>query len=318
MQSDNQIVLKGATYNELKQALNQWINLYEEDLNDDIKFKLIKIHSDEFVLKVDDSLDNERFFFLINYLKYPEDIKYKVDVIGYTIGKDKNLFEANKLLVYIPENDDEYDNVYVVMEDNSTFKVGFNGAISEQPRQKSYTAYEQIEYFNSEIIKVNKNEIKKTKTKEYKQNLNNRFQTIIKIILSVFVLGIITSYFYRDLLEKFIFFFGYGLCCWFFVDYKMLQINRCFNINFFISIVFLGIMLLTGYVSFEKTNLLLMGVMSPTLFLIVQKIARLTFIQILKREPIPEKPSPSVADFIYTMVLIISFALMPIFMSDFF
>jgi hypothetical protein len=314
---NNNIIIKGGTYLQIKKALEQWIELYIEHLKDKTKFKLFKVGSNEYRIKVDERLDNERFFFLINYLKYPEGIKYNVDVVGYTIGKDKNIFEANNLLVYIPENDDEYDNVYVVMEDNSTYKVDFNWSITEVEGQRSYSPPKITELFNPEIIKVDLNKKEKTNKINKENSIDKRYRIISIIAASVFVLGIFFPYFDEELLENFTCFYGFGLCIWFFMDYEMLQINKYFNMSFIISILFLFvIVMVNNKINVIETNLLLMAALSPISFLSIQKITRLLFIQIFKREPIPEKPSPSIADFIYTMILLFGFLLVPMFLMD--
>lgn len=81
MLQNNLILINGGAYTEVKKALKKWIDLYSDQLENDLDFQLYKNGNGNHVIKVDDKLNNESFFYLVNYLNYPEGIDYKVDII---------------------------------------------------------------------------------------------------------------------------------------------------------------------------------------------------------------------------------------------
>ena len=88
---DNLITIKGGVYNDIKKALKQWIELYNDQLQDELTFELYKNGRGNHIIKADNRLDNELFYYLVNYLKYPKNIEYNIKIEGFTIGKDKKI-----------------------------------------------------------------------------------------------------------------------------------------------------------------------------------------------------------------------------------
>ena len=107
------IIIKGGSYNDVKKALRQWIDLYLDNPSDDFRLELYKNGRGRHIVKVDQRVKNDLFFYLVNYLKYPEGIEYNVDIEGFTTGEANSNLDDQELLVYISENDKEYDNVYI-------------------------------------------------------------------------------------------------------------------------------------------------------------------------------------------------------------
>jgi hypothetical protein len=151
----NLIVIEGGYYNDIKKALEQWINLTDALLNE-LTFKLYKNGSCKYLIQTDERLSNEHFYSLVNYLNYPEDIEYKIDIKGFTIGTDNNILKNKKLLVFIPPTDVEFDNIYVVTSENENYQIDFNGKIKKSRERQIYRQPTGLTFGNPAILKVQK------------------------------------------------------------------------------------------------------------------------------------------------------------------
>lgn len=100
------ILIQNASRDQVKRACQQWMNSYADSLE---KAFEILVHSKEWehVIEFNQQLDPTLFFFLVNYLKYPEGIRYQANVMGQlrtsVNGLDEQLWK-----VYISESDTEY------------------------------------------------------------------------------------------------------------------------------------------------------------------------------------------------------------------
>lgn len=152
MINENLIIIKGGEYNDIKKALKQWVDLYSSDLQNGLTFQLYKNGHGNHIIQADKRLDNERFYYLINYLNYPEEIEYNIDIEGFTIGKEDNQLQGKILLVYISPTDKEYDNVYVTTSENKNFKIDFGGKITETSENRGLNYPIDFKLGNSETI----------------------------------------------------------------------------------------------------------------------------------------------------------------------
>lgn len=316
MTNDNLIVIKGGAYNDLKKALRQWLDLYSKELQDDLTFELFKNGKGNHIIKADQRLDNERFYYLVNYLNYPIEIDYKVDIKAFTTGKDENILKNKKLLVYISQSDKDGDNVFVTTSDNMNYKVDFGGKISEANESKMFKppAFNQLD--NPEIIKLNKSKISQHKKKTSKNNIEKRFKVISFIAIFLFVISLLVSFYDTQIYIRMTFFFGMGLGLWFFVDYEMLQSDKYYIHSLLISILFLSYSILVKK-ELNKINLdfVDLGAFHPLSILIVQWPTRKLYLSLFKREPKIDRYG-KFSDLIYTLILFLSFAVLPLLIMD--
>lgn len=70
----NFIIIEGGAFVDIKKALRQWIDLYSESIDKECSLELYNNGFGKHIVKVDNRIDNERFCYLLNYLKYPENI----------------------------------------------------------------------------------------------------------------------------------------------------------------------------------------------------------------------------------------------------
>ena len=83
--------------------------------------------------------NQEYYFFLVNYLRYPKDFDLQNRTIGVlgrarlsqAFGIPDSSLEGIMAKIYVPANDKEFDNVYVQLESGKTFKIPFTRLIWE-------------------------------------------------------------------------------------------------------------------------------------------------------------------------------------------
>lgn len=312
MKIDNLILIKGGAYNDIKKALRQWIDLYSKDLEDGLTFQLFKNGSGYHIIQADKKLDNERFYFLINYLKYPEGIEYKIDVEGFTTGTDKNQLKDKELLVYISSTDKEYDNVFVTTSENENFKVDFGGRITEERERKTYLFPNDLNLGLPESITVQKKQNLNKPAENSTDKLEKRFKIISAIVLSAFVL----TFFLFQSEDDFLtinYVIAFAVWGWLTFDYKILQVDKLYFSSVGLGLaIFLYGLFLNKY--FDENIPMIQSVTTmPIFLLIIQRPLRLGFIRVMKREPKVEKPAPSFADFVYIFLLWMITILIPVF-----
>ena len=64
---ENIIFIENGKYSDIKNALKQWIELYLDDLDLTLKFKLFKFDETHTVIELNKGIENELFNYLINY-----------------------------------------------------------------------------------------------------------------------------------------------------------------------------------------------------------------------------------------------------------
>jgi len=299
---DNLILIKGGAYNDIKKALRQWINLYSKDLQDGLTFQLYKNGSGNHIIQADERLDNERFYYLVNYLNYPEGIEYKIDIEGYTTGKDKNELKNKELLVYISPTDKEFDNVFVTTSENENFKVDFGGRITEGRERKNYKYPTNLNLGLSESITIQNKHDLNNLTERPKDKLETRFKIISVVIFCAFVL----TFFLFQTEDDFLtinYVVAFSVWAWLTFDYKILQVDKLYFSSVGLGLVIFLYGLFLNEKFDENTPMLQSVTTMPIFLLIIQRPLRLAFIRVMKREPKVEKPAPSFADFVYIFIL---------------
>lgn len=227
MKTEKYIIIKNCTKEELKTMLNDWLVEYVDGLSSKMIFEFAKINSTAFVLKVDKSIDDTDFFYMVNYFSYPIDLNKTFKVEGYAAAtKHKRLLDKN-IYVFINEKDDEYDNVWITTEDNETYKFDFGGGFKKMDFDNKYKAldinslqtnYEQINIDKKELLE----KAKRRKEEKSERSIEKRFKIISTIVFVLiplaFLINSIFTYFSDEML---IYFCTAIVTMWFFVDYKI-------------------------------------------------------------------------------------------------
>ncbi len=131
MNLDKYILIGGPNQTELIKAIQQFSNNYSESgITNGLELFKSKSKNSLFVVNVSNEMDLEKFKYMINYLNYPEDINYKIDIRGFwTIRKEdkiKNNHIDQRVMFYISPDDTDYDNVFGIFKGgDKTIKFGF-------------------------------------------------------------------------------------------------------------------------------------------------------------------------------------------------
>ncbi|WP_417603135.1 hypothetical protein [Owenweeksia hongkongensis] len=314
---ENLITIRGGAYSDVKKALKQWIALYSKDLEDGLAFQIYKKGRGNHIIQADKRLDNERFFYLVNYLHYPEGIEYKIDIQGFTIGKGKNILKGENLLVYISSKDKAGDNVFVTTETGQNFKVDFGRGISKATESTIFNIPDNLTFENAEVFTVDKKFATHERQVEQEGHIKKRFKRVSIITLGLLLVSLVLLFYGKEVFVQFNLILGIMLGVWFFSDYKMLQSSKYYIYSLFVALIFLLYGIFANGELSNSVDLIELGVLFPISLLIVQRPARLIFKFLLKREPVVDRPVPTFWDGVYTLLLFLSFILLPAFIIDY-
>ncbi|NIK93218.1 hypothetical protein GZ212_13730 [Mangrovimonas sp. CR14] len=315
----NIIEIKGASLNDVKQALENWIDLYSDNFSSKLDFKIFDNGIDRQIIIADNLLDNKHFFYLLNYLKFPEGIEYNVEIKGLAKGKniDKRLNDK-ELLVYISKNDKEFDNVYVVTTENKHYKIDFGGKVTQQADNKFYSTFDMSNLKNPLTLSIKANH-KRLKEDKLELKISKRFKIVFYISIIAILIHFFVPYLTDNvkIIEKWTLFTGMGIGLWFFMDYEMLRINDFYIKSLLVAVGFFCYgYLFRNYYQENIFDLNSVSFIYPLSLLIVQYPIRQLYKVIFNREPEVDKHG-KFADLIYTMILFFAFALLPFIIFDY-
>jgi hypothetical protein len=221
------IIIRDCTKDELKTILNDWLVMYVEGLKSKLIFEIAEITPNVFILKMDKSIDDTHFFFLINYFAYPIDFKKTFEVAGYTTATKHKTLLNKKIYVFLNEQDTEYDNVWVTTEDNETYKFDFSGRFKKMNYENKYKSLDinSLSILYEQII-VNKKELladaKIREEEKRKHNAAKRFKIIAPILfIGIPLAFLINNHFPYCPNDLLIFFCAIILASWFIHDYSI-------------------------------------------------------------------------------------------------
>lgn len=297
------ITIHGGSASQIKAALNNWIDAYSMVLTDGMQFELCTKTDGHYLLNVDARLNNMHFYFLINYLKYPEGVAYSVDIQGYTIGESDSAFSGQKVMAYVSKNDKEYDNVYVVTEANVHYKVDFGGTVTIIQDKNLYLAPSIGSSIATEKITFNRKKALKQGEDARTLTTTKRFKIVSLVIIAllgviVFLPTIITDV---NLIHQITLVFCIGIGTWLLSDTQILRIDRLYLFSMLLSFLVIG----AGYFLVETKELPQISLSSfflPFSLLIVQWPSRRVFKLMFKREPTVDNAGPF-PDRAYSIVL---------------
>ncbi len=309
MQHKDFVVLDGAPYEKVKTALENWISLYQERLDTTYSFEIFELKNNKQLIRINKPLPEFLFYFLVNYLHFPEGINYQVNIRGYCVEQHFKALINKKLMVFISPDCKEFDNVFVTTSDNQTFKVDFGGRITKQDKTTPYSKYEPVELTNSEVIKVKQN----TKAQKMKNQAVGFSLSRFKFLWSFALVSLLVLFTTdNQTTERFGAFLAFIIYLWLFADYKMLQNSKQQWYSLIFSFGFMLILSSMGILYVINNRAFYISLMLPFIFLLIQKYMRKAFLAKMKREPVIQRPAPSFADGAYTFLLLIITLLLPV------
>ena len=137
--NDKAILIQGWNEDELRKILDDFV---EQDLSafSAFRIEIQKRFENSFALTFPEDIHPAEFVSLLNYLAYPVDFDLadrSIVVAGRTTlnsdfdGLPKSI-ERKGALLYIPENDEDYDVVYLQTESGASFAKFFNEGVWRQ------------------------------------------------------------------------------------------------------------------------------------------------------------------------------------------
>ncbi|MBR9860217.1 hypothetical protein GYB22_05625 [bacterium] len=312
MELENLIIIRNGEQALIRKALDQWIALYSKQFKCDMEFKIYRNSIDHVVIEIDRHIENEFFYYLINYLQYPEGLEHDYTVMGYLTATEKNILQGKKLLVYMSEQATEYDNVYVVTSEDETFLIDFGGRVRETNENMGYELPNLENLILLATISIERNiHIEKNERNKVSGKLK-RF--ILLVFLTLFALIVVnTIKFEAEELLNYHAIIGLAVCICLFTDYKLLQSNKLYLGALILSIIIFtyGHWLSEVHSNQSNVSIVLIGNSLPLCLLMIQKPLRFIFLKTFKREPVVDKPAPTFLDAMYIIILLLSTLFIP-------
>lgn len=149
--NDKIILIKNLKLDYLKQAITQYCNLSNQ--NQYITLPRLTVLDNQYVITFPYDIDFDQFCYFVNYLKYAHELCSKPDYkpnikawcttkSGYTWMTDEIVNKV--VMIYIPDWDEDYDNVYLTTQDNLGFKMGFALGEEHQKMDKPVMQFENM------------------------------------------------------------------------------------------------------------------------------------------------------------------------------
>jgi len=134
--NDKIIVVSNINHEDIKNALIKFCNIYNKDRYDAMP-RLVQIGTNNYAVTFPYDIDFVTFCFAVNFLKYPTDIKASPQVIAWATSKqsDEWITEKSadkKVMLFLADDDKEYDNVFLTTPDNIGYKLGFAAGQEKQ------------------------------------------------------------------------------------------------------------------------------------------------------------------------------------------
>ncbi len=141
------ILIEEMSEEQLNDAIHEFIGMYKDNIDiSTLEEPLVTRYEKGFLLTFSANVDYDLFCFWVNYLVYSDkEQKERYSVYGwYPFGeverqKETINFSGKTIMLYIPKEDDEFDNVYIITPDNQYYKNEFAGTTKAiSPRKEQY------------------------------------------------------------------------------------------------------------------------------------------------------------------------------------
>ena len=127
--NDKLILINNVSIDDLKKVLTAFCNIYNKKDYATLP-RVVTLSSTSFAVIFPYGTDFATFCFAVNYLKYPVDLKWQSKVYAWVTTKqgddwitDKSI--NKKVMLFLADDDKEYDNVFMTTQDNIGYKLGF-------------------------------------------------------------------------------------------------------------------------------------------------------------------------------------------------
>jgi hypothetical protein len=119
--------------------------------------RVFKINERQFAITFPFDIEFEIYCYFINYLTFPMEFEKSYTVTGWTTTKSGDTWitdksENKKVIIYIPGEDTEGDNVFMTTADNIGFKLGFALGEEKQLLDSPKKLFASPPIDNSELV----------------------------------------------------------------------------------------------------------------------------------------------------------------------
>ena len=166
-ENDKLILVENVDFGLIKKAVQDFAKYYDNPEQSHLKpiSKLHEVDKNRIVITFPYDIDFEILCYYVNYLKYPRDLNYDANVIGWTTTKSTDNwlnreFENQKGMLFLDPKDTEYDNVMMTTEKGKTFKIGFAIGEGLQNHNGTILTYRNPEFEQSDLEKFDSEEVK--------------------------------------------------------------------------------------------------------------------------------------------------------------
>ncbi len=162
--NDKFVILNNTSSIEIDSILTGFCNMYNKKSYQALP-RLYKLSDKQFAITFPYDIDFDIFCYFVNYVHYPMGFEKSFEVTGWTTTRKGQIWITEKsadkrVMLFIPTDDTEYDNVYLTTNDNVGYKLGF--AMGEEKQL--------LDFPKKQFVKpqIEIEELTKTEYKDYK------------------------------------------------------------------------------------------------------------------------------------------------------
>jgi hypothetical protein len=127
--NDKLVIVDNISKAEMDSILTGFCNMYNKE-SFQAQPRLYKLSERQFAITFPFDIEFEIYCYFVNYVHYPMGFDKSFDVTAWETTKQANGWitekTANKkVMLFIPEDDNEHDNVFLTTDDNIGYKLGF-------------------------------------------------------------------------------------------------------------------------------------------------------------------------------------------------
>ena len=143
--NDKLVIVDNISKTEIDSILTGFCNMYNKE-SFQAQPRLYKLSERQFAITFPYDIEFEIYCYFVNYVHYPMGFDKSFDVTAWeTTGQANGWITektANKkIMLFIPEDDSEHDNVYLTTDDNIGYKLGFAMGEEKHPLQSAKRRY---------------------------------------------------------------------------------------------------------------------------------------------------------------------------------
>ena len=155
VENDKLVLVDHVSPEEIDSILNGFCNMYNNE-----KFQALprayKITDSTYAITFPYDIDFIIYCYFINYVNYPMGFDKSFEVTGWATTRKSDPWvteqSANKnVILFIPTNDTEHDNVYMTTSDNIGYKLGFASGEEKQSLNSPNKLYVKQKYQLDEL-----------------------------------------------------------------------------------------------------------------------------------------------------------------------